>query len=580
MINNQITTLSSQISKEIQQFQTEVVPISDSHDFSQYKLVRRINLFENHIYPTGKFDSQGNYKYWFDVINSRIDSEVKNINFGTKDARVYSELKLDTIPCLVANLKLGEYLKDTGQAEEINSAIEEGSGWGNVVWKKVKGGYERVDLKNFYVVNQTAKDLNETPAIERHQLSSTDLRAMIGVWDNVKEVLESCSSKTYKTELSLQGQDTTVPYYDTYERNGEVCLKDLKETRGEEFEEGDKDKYVLAKVIGVGEKGTTSGVEIKYILFADTISKMPYKEYHRSRYKGRWWREGLYELLFDIQVRANQIGNQIAQGLEYASKKVLYSPDKLLIQNIMTDMKNGDIVRASALNSVDFRMEGFDQLVAEWNRLINLANDIANSREVVQGQSLPSGTTLGAYNMLNVNANKLFVFIREKLAIPLSEILQEVVVVDLIKNLKLKDILTLTGDSDMLERLQEAIVEDWYLQNLAILPPHTKEIADTIKQSQLEELKKRPQLMMKGIKMLFDGFKPRVRVDITGESLNLDADLQTLSVFIGMEGDLVRRTALIEMAMKKKSIDVANLPKSPPQPVVSPIQSAQLPVAK
>ena len=99
---------------------------------------------------------------------------------------------------------------------------------------------------------------------------------------------------------------------------------------------------------------------------------MPYEEYHRSRYKGRWWREGLYELLMDLQVRGNQIGNQLAQGLEFAGKLVLSSSDRLIIQNIITDMKNGDIVKTQDLKQVDLRMHAADQLFAEWNRIIEL----------------------------------------------------------------------------------------------------------------------------------------------------------------------------------------------------------------
>jgi len=69
---------------------------------------------------------------------------------------------------------------------------------------------------------------------------------------------------------------------------------------------------------------------------------------------------------------------------------------------------------------------------------------------------------------------------------------------------------------------------------------------------------------------MFDGFKPHISVIITGEQLNLDADLQTLMGFAGLEQDFVRRTAMIEMAMKKKGIDVGALPKSEPQPQPQP----------
>ena len=73
----------------------------------------------------------------------------------------------------LTNLKLKEYLRETGQDEEFNDAIEEGSGWGNLVWKKVGKKYERCDLKNLYVINQTAQCLDESPVIEQNSELST-----------------------------------------------------------------------------------------------------------------------------------------------------------------------------------------------------------------------------------------------------------------------------------------------------------------------------------------------------------------------------------------------------------------------
>ncbi len=384
--------LATQIEDEIRQYSTATVNLSEGVDYSQKELARRIALFESHTYPTGKFDNQGNYKYWFDIITSRVGDEVKNIDFDTKDINAYSERKIDELPCIIVNLKVREYLRENGQAEEINDAIEEGAGWGNIVWKKVKGSYERADLKNFYVINQTAECLDETPTIERHQFTQTDLRAKADVWKNVQETLDGCKSESFSPTMDATAKNTTVPYYEIYERNGEVKLSDLKEWNDETPADGDEKKYVLARTIVSGVKGSGNTVNIKYVLFADKIAKMPFKEYHRGRYKGRWFREGIIELLFDLQVRANQIGNQLAQGLEWASKTVFSSSDKLIVQNILTDLKNGDILRTANIQQVQVRMEGFDQLANEWNRIIQLADQITNSQEVVQGESLPSGT--------------------------------------------------------------------------------------------------------------------------------------------------------------------------------------------
>ncbi len=565
--------LARQIETEVTDYLTHPVSLTSGEIFSQQKLTKRISLFENHTYPTGKFDKQGNYKYWYDIQTSRIDSEVKNIDFDTKNVEAYSPITLDEVPNVIVNLKLSEYLRDTGQAEEINSAIEEGSGWGNIVWKKVKGRSERVDLKNFYVINQVARSLKQSPVIERHQLTQSEMREKGANWKNLDKILKDSGQKIYKSDVESTQQDTTMPMYSVYERNGEVSIKDLKEFTKEFTKEitvdGDENKYTFAKVIGVGTEGTSGGVKIKHIVFAQELSGLDnsdiYKEYHRGRYKGRWWREGLFELLFDCQVRANEIGNQISQGLQYASKVLFTGEDKQIIQNVITDLKNGDYIRSKDLRQVAVRMEGFDQLMADWNKTIELANEIANSREVVQGITPASGTPLGTSQMLNANANKLYDFLREKLAIPFKELFEEEIIPDLIESIKIEEVLRLTGDSKMMDRMRELIIENWYIQNLVILGPHTKEMADTLKAEKMKEMGKKKDLFIKEFKKAFDNYKPRVSVIITGENTRRLEERDSFIQFVPMEADPIRRTALIEEGMRRSGIDVGGLPKTPPE---------------
>ena len=103
--------------------------------------------------------------------------------------------------------------------------------------------------------------------------------------------------------------------------------------------------------------------------------------------------------------------------------------------------------------------------------------------------------------------------------------------------------------------------------------PHTKEIADALKEEKLEELKARPVLLMTGLEKAFEGYRPRISVIITGENSRIPEDLQALAEFTALEMDPVRRSALIEMAMRKKGLDVGALPKSPPPPPMEPNQT-------
>ena len=559
--------ITKTIKNEIDQYINGFVQISEGYQFSQYKLIKRIVLYQNNIYPTGKIDSQGKYKYFFDIISPRIDSEVKNIDFDTKDISFYSDSTEDSRPIFISNLMLQDWLKENNQSIKLNNAIEQSSGWGNIVWKKIKGGYEMADLKNYYVINQTAETLEDSPVIERHILTQSDLRAKKDIWKNVDDAIKNCGSKNISVVKNGISKEQSVKYYEVYERNGEISEKELKEAQGKEG--GSEDKYVLAKIIVAGLSGSDKEGSV---LFAEEISEMPYKEYHRGRYNGRWWRAGLYETLFDIQTRANEIGNQIARGLEWSAKTVFRSSDKLIAQNIMTDMKNGDIIKSIDLQQVSTRMEGFDQLIADWNRLMEMADRLCNSYEVVTGESLPAGTPFRLGAMMNQNANKLFDFIREKLSIAIRSIYEDWVLPDIMRDLKKKNIIRITGSSEIIQTYNQMLVDGWYLKNLIYLPPHTPEDALMIKAQKLQELQGRKDQFLKIEKNFWDEFKPRIKVVISGENVNMLAELETLSTFIALEQDPVRRSALIELAMSKKNIDIKGLPKSPPMPIQQPQQ--------
>lgn len=549
---------------EIKSYLTEKVEISEGYKFNQYKLIKRIMLYQNNIYPTGKLTKQGDYKQWIDIIQPRVDSEVKNIDFDTSAIQYYSESYRDAGYMLLCNLALDEWMKDNQQGEELNDAIEEFSSWGNVVWKKVKGGYERVSLKDFYVINQQAKTLNETPVIERHIFTQSDLRKKIGVWKNVEQVIENCGNMGYTRDPEGVQESKENPYYEIYERNGEVSEYDLFQAQGKEG--GSKKKYILAKIIGAGLKKSSPNDKGKYILFAEALGSMPYKEAHRGRYNGRWFRVGIIEMLFDIQTRANEISNQIARGLEWASKTIFRTQDNLLAQNILTDMENGDVIRSTDLQQIDIRMHGLDQLIADWNRLMDSADKLTNSYEIVTGESMPSGTPFRLGAMMNQNANKLYEYIREKLSLGLQDVFQDWIMPDMIRNLKAKDVLRLTGDPAMMNRYYDMVVNSWYVKNLLKMPPHGEEVAETLKAKKREEIMKNPEQLIKLEDGWLDGVKPRITVVISGENISMTEDLQTLATFIQLEVDPVRRTALIERAMKRKGIDVEDLPKSPPPP--------------
>src|SRR3990167_7342410 len=373
------------IKGEITSYTTRAITIGKNHTFSQYRAVNDIALFRNQKYQNGKTDTQGNYRYWFDIIQPKVNDEVKNVDFDTGNVFLHSDAPNDAVAVFILNANFKQWMRDTGQGENINEAEEAGAAEGNVVWKKTENGYELMDLRNLCIVNQTAKTLKDTAVIERHNLTQSDLRKMKGVWkdDVINKVIEECGDKTFGALYnSPVKEEVSSKNYEIFERNGEVSTKELYEAQGvlESENGGSEDEFVLAKIVCAGI-GSKEGKE--YILFAEEIDEMPYREYHRGPYKGRWLREGLVELLFDIQIRINRVGNEIAQGLAFASKILFRSQDLKTFQSALTDMMNGDILKSADFQQVEVRMNGFDQLVNEWNRLLELANRVSSSFEIV-----------------------------------------------------------------------------------------------------------------------------------------------------------------------------------------------------
>lgn len=541
------------IQSEITEYIDGDTEISDGVRFSEYKLKKRIQLFKNRHYPTGKVTDDGDYEYWFDIIHPRVNAEVKNLDFDTKHILVFSKNpSADFAATYVANLELDNWMWEHGRADELNASVEDFSADGNLLFRKTADGYEPWDMMNTFLTNTAARTVDETDIIERFYMTQNDLRRKEGVFKNIDNVIENCGNKTFsKTEGGVEVAKST-PHYELYRRTGEVSEYDLFEAQGKEG--GDKNKYVLAMIVVAGlQKGASK--RHRYVLFAEELKgKMSdwFIEAHRGPYKGRWFREGMYELLFDHQTRYNEISNQIARGLDWASKVLFRHTDVTTLQNLRHALDNGDIIKSADIQQIAVRLQGFDQLVNDRNNVLSEADVIANSSEIVQGQSLPSNTPFRLGMLIDVNAGKLFVFLRQKLSIAYRRVFREFVLPELVKSLKGKDVFRITGSHHVVEQFYAMAVQSWYIANLAKIGPHTLEMADVLKAEKVEELK-RTDPVLANTKEIWEGVLPRLSVTITGENYLVE-EIETIQNLLQFEQDPARRAYLTDLIYAAKGI--------------------------
>lgn len=556
--------LFKRIESDIDNYLTRKIEISEGVYFSQYKTITRIQKFKNRDLSGSKINADLSYNYYYDIISPRADSEIKNLRFDTKHILVFSESPRKDFPAVfISNAMLKSWMAGNGEDIKLKSAIEEFSGNGNIGFKKVDGGYEIVDPLNTYITNQRAETVDDTDIVERHEMTVSQIKAM-KTWDDevAKKVIKDLGNKTFSSTKQSTPIEASGKKYEIYEFTGEVNEKEFNQLSG--VDEGDEHNYFLAKVIVAGlNKGGTGE---KHTLFAEKLKGKVSDHYqyaHRGKYEGRFWRVGVYEILFDHQVRANEIGNQLARGLDWASKVIFRSKDARVMQNIRADMDNGDVVTTEDLQQLDVRMRGLDQLIADWNRLMIDADKLANSFEVVRGETPPSGTPFRSTALLDANAGKMFTLLRQKITLPYKRVFREWVLPSLVKDLKGEDVFRFVGDEDILDQLREIMANSWYVQNLVNIGPHTKEIAEAIKAEKMDELRQSDPVI-ENTKEVWDGVLPRLFITITGENSDMADNIQDMVQLLNVEEDPTRKAFLLDSIYKIRGIPVPPTPEEAP----------------
>jgi hypothetical protein len=546
------------IKDELHKYLFESVETAGGELYSEWKLKKRIYNYKVRRYPTGKVNEAGEIEYWFDGIMPRVNNEIKNLRLDSRYFMIWSKNSVKDFPAVyISNAALHEYMEESGRAEELSESTEDFSADGNLLMRKTDKSYEKCDMMNTFITNTLARSVNETAVIERFYLTQSELRKRDGLYTNVDNVIDKCHSTTYSPTPNIVAGTSTKssPLYELYRRTGEVSEATLYKAQGKEG--GDSKKFVLAMVIVAGLTNGGDGKD-EYVLFAEELKgEMSdyFKEAHRGPYKGKWWREGLYELLLDHQTAYNELTNEIMRAIPWSTSAILASSDLQTFQNVRHGLVRGTVLKSSDIRQVQIDAKTTEAMNMR-NSILTEMDGIANSYEVVRGITPASGTTLGTTQMMNENANKLFDFLRKKLAVPYRYVYREFVLPELVKDLKGKDIIRITGSEQMLEDFRMLAAEVWFNSNLALIGPHTKEMREAlIKEKALELQKKDP--ILKNSREIWKEVLPRLFVTIVGEAYNT-SEIDTIMQTIQLEQDPARRAYFLDYIYKSKGI------KTPP----------------
>lgn len=527
------------ILKEIKDYETGTEDVTDYVSLSQYDRVQAIKTHQNGGFLTALAPGQTDDREYFDVVSRTVETAVVNNDLDTENFDPYTLNLHHQNKAFIAKAHLKNFFKQTTHGKQINECQEQFFDEGNLVVRKVDNEiYRAVDLRNLYVINQTARTLEETTVIEKQVMSYTELREM-------KEF--SNIDKVAKYANASKSED--IPYYEIFYRYGEMTLADLNYIKarlddGFSYQENDKDNqtYIMA-VIAIArtkKKHTDLAIDERQGIpvFAEELKPeiikitkrlkikkyKPYIEAHLGRYEGVWLRKGYREIGIPYQNRANNIANRLKQIMKHLKLIYQSSDEKLEGKNILSGFKDGDIIKARDFSVLNNQFPNLNFYVEEWNRNSSELRQSVKDFEVSTGESLPSSTTATAIAIQNQKVGLYYSYTREKMGLFFSEVYNRWVLPELMKT-DMEETIEIIGDPSYVERYVDSLVDNWFLNDVlkatALKGGYvTQEEAEQLKQIQKENLLKQPKLFEKLEKDFYKDVELYVDINVTGESFN------------------------------------------------------------
>lgn len=526
-------SIFSQIRKEATDFYDNYVSVVPGYTFNQNETIKRIHLYLNSKYEDGS-QYLGRDKLFYNIVQAPCEVAMRMLNIDTKNIRLLPLNPKSYFSTYLLEKELKQWLKKNKLGKILNQLAEEAPRYGSVVLQKTKDGAEVIDLRRL-ILDPTVENINKSRFVTTiHYMTPTELRET--GWDNVDIAIErfgeANAQEPFQDQYGNVGVMTSTPYIKVHKRYGEVprWMIDNSKPGTKQGEEMVKALFIVAGTDfqELSAEGKPIG-ELGVVLFKSRWYKQwPFKDFHYTKVKGRWLGLGVVEMLFDVQVRINELKNQKRISMEVSAMHLFQTPDKQIVRNILTDLESGDmIISANGITPIDNQERNLPAFDSEESSYLGQADRLSFAYEAIRGAEPNSQTTLGQTQIQTANATSVYAFKRENLALFLQDFFNDLVMPNLMKDLTPEHIMRFTGSVQELEKLDKAASEvyanDIIKEKILSGQNVFKEDFDGLKQKALDEFRKLGESRFIKIK---DAFYDDVEFEFDFLITNENDDLQ------------------------------------------------------
>jgi hypothetical protein len=501
-MNNNIFAVVRQETDDFVNNYIEVVP---GYSFSQYSTIKRIHLYSNDRFENGQ-TFMGRDKIFFNICNNPTEVAATLLDFDTKNIKAYSRAPMSYDKLFLFNKELEYYLKENDFATLLNDLAVDVARYGSAVLQKTKNGIKPVDLRKL-VLDPTVKRIADSRFITIiHEMTHSDLRKMAkeNGWysqavENLiskynQEKMQSDSNESYIDSGGNVNQIRSSPYVKVYERYGEVPEYFLNPKSKSE-------KMVKALFICAGtdlnarnDKGEVYADYGEVLFKSAWHKKYPFMDFHYTKTNGRWLGIGVVEKLFPIQIRFNELKNQLRFAMELSSKRIFQTRDRTAFNNLLTDIDNGQILLTkSEITPVMNEERNLAAFNTEEGAYYKQTQDLTFSYEAMRGD-VGSNTTATAATIATQRGGSVFEFKKQNIGNDLRNFFNQFVKDDVIKKITPKHVLIFAGNAEELnifdDKFAQSKVNKFFINNLIqgkVTPP---EELEQFKKSIIMNLKK------------------------------------------------------------------------------------------
>lgn len=556
---NKMFNIYAQLTEEIQDFDQNKVKIAsvdgkNGFGFSQKDTLNTVELYWNSKFETGIRDAEGQRKVFLNIVRFRQEIAEKQTDLDVKDFLFIPEVDTDEYGALFLTKKFREWSKKADYGKIINELNRDYSKFGSCVAKLVGNKIERVPLLTMRN-QQDAKSLNTASYVilEHNDMTLDQIEAY----------------KDWQVEGLNIGWNEKIT---VYERYGRVPLDWFKKQKGLNIEAGDDRKSIdTISIISLNAKRDKQEEEKGNLLFIEQITDRPFRECHWIRVDGRWLGIGEVEKNFENQVFRNMVTNMRKRGLLWSSKKIFQSSDTELSQNLVKDVKDGQVLKIlpnGQISQVNMTTQGLQEFELAAKEIDDNADKTSFTFEVSSGEALPSGTPFRLGVMLSQAVANYYSLKRENFGMMMEDIVYDLLLPLFKKENRKEHLLSFTADAEGIEKLKEDIKRVHIYQNAVeqmlnnVYPDINKITADVE-----EQMSRRGTEWVKVPEAYYDNLAVTTSLVTTGENVNVEKRIETLTnlyTTLAQKGDPRADKILTKiMALTGESLDSQSAMQTP-----------------